>query len=153
MRIAIGADHAGWALKEEVVRHLRARGYELVDLGTHSTEPVDYPDYSAAVGEAVRSGAAERGILVCGSGAGACVAANKIPGARAAVCHDTYTAHQAVEHDDVNILCLGARVIGVELTREIVDAWVRARFTGEGRHRERLKKVEALEKKYRQGAG
>jgi ribose 5-phosphate isomerase B len=151
MRIAIGADHAGWPLKEELARHLRERGHELADLGTHGTEPVDYPDYATAVGEEVRSGRAERGLLICGSGAGACVAANKIPGVRAAVCHDTYTAHQAVEHDDVNLLCLGSRVIGPALAREVVDAWAQARFTGEERHRRRLDKVEAIERKYARG--
>lgn len=151
MRIAIGADHAGWPLKEEIVRHLRERGHEVSDLGTHSADPVDYPDYAGAVGEAVRSGQAERGVLVCGSGAGACVAANKIPGVRAAVCHDTYTAHQAVEHDDVNVLCLGSRVLGPALAREVVDAWAQARFTGDERHRRRLDKVEAIERKYARG--
>ena len=148
MRIAIGADHAGWPLKDELAAHLKAGGHDVVDLGTSSAEPVDYPDYAAAVAEAVRAGKAERGLVVCGSGAGACVAANKVPGVRASVCHDTYSAHQAVEHDDVNVLCLGARVIGGELAREIVDAWAAARFSGEERHRRRLEKVQALERKY-----
>jgi ribose 5-phosphate isomerase B len=148
MRIAIGADHAGWPLKEELVRHLRERGHDVLDLGTHGPEPVDYPDVAAAVAEAVRDGRADRGIVVCGSGAGACIAANKLPGIRAATCHDTYTARQAVEHDDANVLCLGARVIGVELAREIVDAWANARFTGEERHRRRLGKILDLERRY-----
>lgn len=148
MRIAIAADHAGWPLKEELVRHLRTRGHDLLDLGTNSADPVDYPDYAAAVAERVTNGVVERGIVVCGSAAGACIAANKVPGVRAAACHDTYTAHQSVEHDDVNVLCLGARVIGLELAREIVDAWAGARFTGEERHRRRLEKVQALERRY-----
>ena len=148
MRIAIGADHAGWPLKEELVRHLRERAHDVLDLGTHGPEPVDYPEVAAAVAEAVRDGRADRGIVVCGSGAGACIAANKLPGIRAATCHDTYTARQAVEHDDANVLCLGARVIGVELAREIVDAWANARFTGEERHRRRLGKILDLERRY-----
>ena len=152
MRIAIGADHAGWPLKEELVVHLKQGGHDVLDLGTSGADPVDYPDYAAAVAEAVRGGKAERGLIVCGSGAGACVAANKIPGVRASVCHDTYTAHQAVEHDDVNVLCLGARVIGGQLAREIVDAWAAARFSGEERHRRRLEKVRALERKYAKGS-
>lgn len=152
MRIAIGADHAGWPLKKELAAHLKAGGHDVLDLGTSSADPVDYPDYAAAVAEALRAGKAERGLVVCGSGAGACVAANKVPGIRASLCHDTYTAHQAVEHDDVNVLCLGARVIGGELAREIVDAWVAARFSGEERHRRRLDKVQALERKYARGS-
>lgn len=148
MRIAIAADHAGWPLKEELAQHLRNRGQDVVDLGTHNADPVDYPDYAAAVAERVIGGAVERGIVVCGSAAGACIAANKVPGIRAAACHDTYTAHQSVEHDDVNVLCLGARVIGVELAREIVDAWVGARFSRDERHRRRLEKVQALERRY-----
>lgn len=151
MRIAIGADHAGWPLKDELAAHLKGRGHDVLDLGTSGATPVDYPDYAAAVAEAVRAGKAERGIIVCGSGAGACVAANKVPGVRASVCHDTYTAHQAVEHDDVNVLCLGSRVIGPALAREIVDAWAAARFSGEERHRRRLQKVQALERKYARG--
>lgn len=153
MRIAIAADHAGWPLKEELVRHLQTQGHDLLDLGTNSADPVDYPDYAAAVAERVAKAQVERGIVVCGSGAGACVAANKIPGVRAAMCHDTYTAHQSVEHDDVNVLCLGARVIGLELAREIVDAWANARFSAEERHRRRLQKVQALERRFMRSEG
>jgi ribose 5-phosphate isomerase B len=145
MRVALGSDHAGFHLKGEIARHLADRGYVVIDLGTHSEEPVDYPDFAAAVARAVVEGRADRGIVVCGSGAGACVAANKIRGVRAATAHDTYTAHQAVEHDDVNVLCLGSRVVGPALALELVDAFLAARFTGEERHRRRLAKVSALE--------
>ena len=145
MRIAVGFDHAGFPLKEQVLSVLRDEGHEPIDLGTHSTDPVDYPDVAVTVGRAVNAGDAERGVLVCGSGAGVAVAACKIDGIRAAVLHDTYTAHQAVEHDDVNVLCLGARVIGPELASDILRAWAGARFTGEERHQRRLDKVNAIE--------
>ena len=147
MRVAIAADHAGYALKQELVPSLRALGHEVQDLGTHGPEPVDYPDVAEALARALMSGAAERGVLICGSGVGASVAANKVPGVRAGICHDTYSAHQGVEHDDMNILVLGARVIGVELARELVRAFVDARFTHEERHERRLRKIEALEDK------
>lgn len=145
MTVAVGADHAGFPLKEFLVGHLSGLGYRVTDLGTHSEEPVDYPDLAAAVGEAVRSGEAERGIAVCGSGAGAAIAANKLRGIRAAVAHDHYTAHQMVEHDDVNVLCLGARVVGRSLAAEVAEAFLTATFTGEERHLRRLKKIQSLE--------
>ena len=143
--IAIGADHAGYELKDEVGRVLRSAGFEVLDLGTNGPESVDYPDFAAAVGGAVQDCRAWRGIVVCGSGAGACIAANKLRGIRAALAHDTYTAHQAVEHDDANVICMGARIIGGALAEEIVLAFVRAEFTGEERHQRRLDKVNALE--------
>ncbi len=145
MRVGIGADHAGFALKETLARTLAERGVAVTDFGTHSEEPVDYPDYAAAVGRAVRDGRIDRGIVVCGSGAGAAIAANKVRGVRAAQGTDTYTAHQCVEHDDVNVLCLGSRVTGVALATEIVAAFLEARFTNEERHKRRLNKVLTLE--------
>jgi RpiB/LacA/LacB family sugar-phosphate isomerase len=145
VRVAIGADHAGFELKEQLKERLAGRGVAVIDLGTTSTDPVDYPDYAAAVGRAVTSGRAERGIVVCGSGAGAAIAANKLNGVRAAMATDTYTAHQAVEHDDVNVLSLGSRVVGIELGWELVRAFLDARFTNEARHVRRLNKVAELE--------
>ena len=147
MRIAIGSDHAGYELKKIVVDLLASLNHETLDVGTHDTKPVDYPDFAEAVGMAVREGKAQRGIVVCGSGVGASVAANKIPGVRAGLCHDTYSAHQGVEHDDMNVLCLGARIIGVETARELVQAFVRAQFTKEERHCRRLDKVRAIEQR------
>lgn len=146
MRIVIGADHAGYALKQTIIQHLRRTEHTVLDVGTDGPQPVDYPDYARAVGEAIVRGDAERGILICGSGVGAAVAANKIPGIRAGQCHDTYSAHQGVEHDDMNVLCLGARVIGPELALELVDAFLGARFSGEERHRRRLAKIEEIER-------
>jgi ribose 5-phosphate isomerase B len=151
MRIAIGADHAGFELKGHMTAYLRELGHEAVDVGTHSTAPVDYPDYAEAVGVALRDGRADRGIVICGSGVGASVAANKLPGIRAGLCHDTYSAHQGVEHDDMNVLVMGARVIGPELARELIRAFVGAHFSGEERHRHRLEKVKALETRYGKG--
>lgn len=148
MRIAVGADHAGFPIKDEIIACLRGLGHEIVDKGTDSTAAVDYPDYAQAVGESLMSGECERGIVLCGSGVGACVAANKMPGIRASVCHDTYSAHQGVEHDDMNVLCLGARIIGSELAIEIVRAFVGAKFSGEERHVRRLNKVLAIEQRY-----
>ena len=148
MRIALAADHAGYLLKNELRTTLQEQGHEVTDLGTNSATPVDYPDSAQAVADAIRSGQADRGIIVCGSGAGVSIAANKFPGIRAAVCHDTYTAHQAVEHDDMNVLCLGARVIGPELMLDLVRAFVNARFTGEERHLRRLGKIAALERRF-----
>lgn len=145
MRVVVGADHAGVSLKEQVVAYLRAAGHEVLDLGTHSADPVDYPDYARAVGQALQGGRAERGILICGSGVGASIAANKLPGIRAGMAHDTYSAHQGVEHDDMNVLALGARVIGPELALDLVRTFLAARFTGEERHRRRLAKVAELE--------
>src|SRR5438477_2782449 len=149
MRIAIGADHAGFDLKQIIAAYLRHLGHEVIDKGTDSDAPVDYPDFAEAVSIVVRDGQAERGVLLCGSGVGASVAANKIPGIRAGLCHDTYSARQGVEHDDMNILVIGARVVGVELARELVRAFVGARFSGEERHRRRLEKIKALEARYR----
>jgi ribose 5-phosphate isomerase B len=143
--IAIGADHAGYELKDEVGRVLAGAGYDVLDLGTDGPASVDYPDFAEAVGRAVRDGRAWRGVVVCGSGAGACIAANKLVGIRAVLSHDTYSAHQAVEHDDANVLCMGARIIGGALAEEIVLAFARARFTGEERHQRRLDKVLAIE--------
>ena len=145
MRVAIGADHAGFKLKEGLAKLLATQGYAILDMGTHSEAPVDYPDYAAAVGRAVRDGRADRGVLVCGSGAGAAIVANKIKGVRAALAHDTYTAHQAVEHDDANIIVMGSRVIGQALAEELARTFLLARFTGEERHVRRLNKVKALE--------
>jgi ribose 5-phosphate isomerase B len=148
MRIALSADHAGFDLKQHVFAHLVRQGHDPLDLGTHSTSPSDYPDAAEAVADALRDGQAERGVIVCGSGAGVSVAANKFRGIRAAVCHDTYTAHQAVEHDDLNVLCLGSRVVGSALASEIVDAFLAARFSGEPRHRRRLDKLLAIEGRF-----
>src|SRR5678815_2037934 len=145
MKVAIGSDHAGFELKEAVKKFLAAEHHEVVDVGTHNQNPVDYPDYAQAVGAAVRESRAERGILLCGSGVGASMVANRIPGIRAGLCHDTYSAHQGVEHDDMNVLVLGGRVIGVELARELIHTFLNARFTGEQRHVRRLAKMTALE--------
>ena len=147
-RIAIGADHGGYPLNERIIEELRRAGHELIDFGTHDgTVPDDYPDYAVKVGQAIQNAQAEIGIIVCGSGVGAAVAANKLVGIRAALCGDTYSGHQSREHDDCNVLCLGARITGVELAMEIVRAFVAARFTGEERHLRRLSKVAAIEKK------
>jgi len=148
MRIAVGADHAGFDLKQILVAYLRHRGHEVIDVGTDSDDPVDYPDYAEAVSKVLIDGRAERGLLICGSGVGTSVSANKIPGIRAGLCHNTYSARQGVEHDDMNVLVLGARVIGIELARELVDNFLGAKFTGEERHRRRLEKIKALEKRY-----
>ena len=137
MRIAIGCDHAGLPLKETVAAVVKSAGHELLDLGTSTTERVDYPDYAKKVAKAILEGRAERGILLCGSGVGVCIAANKIKGIYAGVCHDTYSAHQSVEHDDMNVLCLGARIIGPELASEIVRAFLGATFSGEEARRRR----------------
>lgn len=146
MRIAVGADHAGVPLNNRVIEELRAAGHEVEDFGTHDANaPDDYPDYALLVGRAVQAGSADVGILICGSGAGVSVAANKLDGIRAVMCSDTYTAHQSREHDDCNVLCLGARVTGAELALEIVRAFVCARFTGEERHRRRLEKIKKME--------
>jgi RpiB/LacA/LacB family sugar-phosphate isomerase len=145
MRLVIGADHAGFELKQLLGNCLRERGHEVIDVGTSSSEPVDYPDFAEAVSTALRDNRAERGVLVCGSGVGASVAANKISGIRAGLCHDTYSARQGVEHDDMNVLVLGARVIGPELAKELVAHFISAQFTGEERHRRRLEKIKSLE--------
>ncbi len=147
MKIAIAADHGGFSLKADIVDLLKQAGHEPIDLGAHEyITGDDYPDYALLVGKAVQSGQAERGIVICGSGVGACIAANKMKGIRAGVCHDTYSAHQGVEHDDMNVLCCGARIIGVELAREIVLAFVNATFNTGERYQRRLNKVLAIEK-------
>ena len=144
--MVIGADHAGFELKQQLISHLEHTGHRVVDVGTDSEAPVDYPDYAASVARAVVAGEGQKGIIVCGSGAGASIAANKITGIRAAVVHDHYTAHQAVEHDDMNVLALGGRVIGLNTASEIVDAFLAARFSGEERHARRLRKVVELDR-------
>lgn len=152
LRVALGADHGGFSLKSELLPWLKGQGYEVLDKGAYAFDPADdYPDFSDAVAQAVASGEAQRGILVCGSGVGACIVANKIPGIRACLCHDTYSARQGVEHDDMNILCLGARVIGEELAKELAVAFLKASFSGEERHRRRLQKVLAIESSNIQG--
>ncbi len=148
MKIAIGSDHAGFALKNSIGEILRGLGHETLDVGAYNEQPSDYPDFAEAVGRAVLEGRAERGVLVCGSGVGASVAANKLPGIRAGLCHDTYSAHQGVEHDDMNVLVLGARIIGSKLAEELVRAFAGARFSHEERHERRLGKIQALEAKY-----
>ncbi|MGD8822776.1 MAG: ribose 5-phosphate isomerase B [Anaerolineales bacterium] len=145
MKVAVACDHAGFPLKETVLDVVRRLGHEALDLGTYSTDPVDYPDYADKLGLVVREGEADRGILLCGSGVGAAVAANKLIGIRAGLCHDTYSAHQCVEHDNVNVLALGARVIGPALAAELVHAYLQAHFTHEERHERRLGKIQAIE--------
>src|SRR5947209_20189584 len=145
MKLVIGSDHAGFALKVAMGDLLRSLGHEVLDVGAFNENPSDYPDFAEAVGRAVLDGKAGRAVLICGSGVGASVAANKLPGIRAGLCHDTYSAHQGVEHDDMNVLVLGSRVIGTELARELVRAFLGATFSGEERHRRRLAKVIALE--------
>jgi RpiB/LacA/LacB family sugar-phosphate isomerase len=152
MRIAVGSDHAGFELKEGVRTLLREWGHEVIDVGTGDTTPVDYPDFAEAVGQTVLDGKAERGIVICGSGVGASVAANKIPGIRAGLCHDTYSAHQGVEHDHMNVLVLGGRVIGPAMAHELVQAFVNAQKTQEERHLRRLAKVHAIEERYTHNA-
>ena len=147
MRVAIAADHAGYRLKEHLAKAMAAAGHAVTDLGTHDETPVDYPDYAVAVGRTVVSGRADRGVVVCGSGAGAAIAANKIAGVRCAQAHDTYTAHQSVEHDDANVLALGARVVGSDLAAEVLTAFLDARFSNEERHARRVAKIKALEDK------
>ena len=149
MRVAIGSDHAGFELKEAMMAILLDEHRDVLDVGTFGTEPVDYPDYAEAVGAALRDHRAERGILVCGSGVGASMAANRIQGVRAGLCHDTYSAHQGVEHDDMNVLVLGSRVIGAALAPELVAAFLGARFSEEERHARRLAKVKAIESRNR----
>jgi ribose 5-phosphate isomerase B len=145
MNLAVASDHAGFPLKAGVIETLRGAGHQVIDLGTASADPVDYPDYARAIAEAIRTGRAERAVLLCGSGAGACVAANKFRGIRAATCHDSFSARQAVEDDDLNVLCLGARVIGPQLALDLVRDFVNARFSGAERHRRRLAKIAAFE--------
>ncbi len=155
MKLVISADHAGFPLKEEVRDYLAKAGHEVIDLGAYKPEPQDdYPDFAEKVGLALRQGVAPRGILICGSGVGVCVAANKIPGIRAGMCHDTYSAHQGVEHDDMNVVVLGARIIGPALAFEVVDAFIKAQFiVSEERFVRRFKKVLAIEARYQCGDG
>lgn len=145
MKIAVAFDHAGFSMKDPVITAVEEAGHEPVDLGTFSCDSVDYPDYAEKVGRAIQNGEAERGILVCGSGVGACIAANKMKGIYAGLCHDTYSAHQGVEHDDMNVLCLGGRIIGPEIAKELVKSFLGARFTGEERHARRVGKIKNLE--------
>ncbi|MGA3131402.1 MAG: RpiB/LacA/LacB family sugar-phosphate isomerase [Terracidiphilus sp.] len=155
MKLVIASDHAGFSLKEELRASLAKAGHEVVDLGAYKVEPEDdYPDFAVKVGEAIKAGVAQRGILICGSGVGVCVAANKIPGIRAGICHDVYSAHQGVEHDDMNVLVLGARIIGSALAIDLAHAYIGAKFQGqEGRFERRFKKVKAIEAKYQCGDG
>jgi len=155
VKLVIAADHAGFPLKEEVRAYLTKGGHEIVDLGAFTVDPQDdYPDYAERVGEAIVQGEAKRGVLICGSGVGVCVASNKIPGIRAGMCHDTYSAHQGVEHDDMNVIVLGARIVGTSLAYELVDAFIKAKFiSNEERFTRRFKKVLAIEAKYQRGAG
>ena len=151
MKVACAFDHAGFPLKPIVLETLTAAGHEPIDLGTWSTDPVDYPDTARSAADAVLDGRAERAVVVCGSGAGVAIAASKVPGIRAATAHDTYTAHQAVEHDDINVLCIGARVIGPALAAEIIAAFAVAAFSGEERHARRLGKINAIEREFTGG--
>ena len=154
MKLVISSDHAGFPLKEAVRENLAKAGHEVIDLGAYNAEPSDYPDFAEKVGDAIKQGVAPRGILICGSGVGVCVAANKIPGIRAGICHDTYSAHQGVEHDDMNVIVLGSRIIGPALAMEVVNAFISAQFiSGEERFMRRFKKVQAIEAKYMCGDG
>jgi ribose 5-phosphate isomerase B len=148
MQIVVGSDHAGYALKTAMSEVLTKLGHEVLDVGAYNDKPSDYPDFAEKVGHAVLDGKAERGVLICGSGVGASVAANKLPGIRAGMCHDTYSAHQGVEHDNINILVLGSRVVGVALAQDLVKAFLGARFSNEERHVRRLAKVKTLESKF-----
>ena len=147
MRIAVAGDHAGFPLMEDVMRAVRSAGHEAIDLGTHSTESVDYPDFAEKLGRFILAGKAERGVLICGSGVGACIAANKLDGIYAGLCHDPYSAGQGVEHDDMNVLCLGARIVGPALVPGLVQAFLAAEFSTEERHRRRVAKIHNLEQK------
>ena len=145
MRIVIGSDHAGFPLKEDLTAYIRQLGHEVMDVGTHSPEPVDYPDYAEALSRALLYGQAERGVMICGSGVGASVAANKLPGIRAGLCHDTYSAHQGVEHDDMNVLCIGSGVIGEDMAGELVRTFLGAKFDGGERYVRRLQQIQEIE--------
>jgi ribose 5-phosphate isomerase B len=148
MRIVLGSDHAGFEMKQNLFAFIRGLGHEVLDVGTTSTAPVDYPDYAEAVGMTIRNGQADRGVLICGSGVGASVAASKIPGIRACLCHDSYSAHQGVEHDDMNVLVLGSRIIAGELAHDLVKIYLAATFSGEERHMRRLQKIRDLETRF-----
>lgn len=149
MKVALASDHAGFELKQLLLQHVQSLGHETIDAGAYNTDPSDYPDFAEAVAKPVAAGEAERGILICGSGIGASVAANKIPGIRAGLAHDEYSAHQGVEHDDMNVLVLGSRVIGPALAKELTERYLQAQFTHEARHERRLAKVHAIEERYR----
>ena len=148
MRVVLGSDHAGYEMKQNILAHVKAIGHEVIDVGANSAEPVDYPDFAEALGMAIVNKEADRGILICGSGVGSAAAVNKIPGIRAAVCHDCYSAHQGVEHDDMNVLVLGARVVASELAHDLVWLFLGAEFSGEERHKRRLEKLKKLESKF-----
>lgn len=148
MKIAIGGDAAGFTLKGPIVEALRARGHEVTDFGAHAGESPDFPDVAQTVCGALRRGEAERAIMVCGTGVGACIAANKIPGIRAALCHDVYSAHQCVEHDDVNVMCLGAQIVGDRLAMDLIDAFLRAKFSTEEHFRRRVRKLHDMERRF-----
>lgn len=152
MKIAVACDHGGFPLKADVIAAIQAAGHEPIDLGTFSAERVDYPDFAEKIAQALMSGQAERGVLLCGSGVGACIAANKFPGIFAAICHDSYSAHQGVEHDAMNVLCLGARIIGPELARELVRSFLQATYFNSGRYAERVEMVRAFERRYLGGS-
>ena len=145
MRLAIGSDHAGWSLKATVLHHLKARGHEIVDVGSHDDAPVDFPDIARKLAAEVTSGHAERGLLVCGTGVGAVIAANKMKGIRAAVCHDIHSAHQSVEHDDVNVMCIGAKIVGAWLAADLIDAFIAAEFSTDEDCRRRVAKLHAMD--------
>jgi RpiB/LacA/LacB family sugar-phosphate isomerase len=149
MRVVLGSDHAGFDMKQKILAHVEGLGHQVLDVGAHNSSPTDYPDYAEAVGMAIISNEADRGILICGSGVGASVAANKIPGIRAGVCHDCYSARQGVEHDNMNVLVMGSRVIGLELARNLAEIFLDAQFSCEERHVRRLAKLLKLEKKFR----
>ena len=148
MRVALGSDHAGFPLKESVKEFIEAQGHIIKDYGTYGSASVDYPDFAEKVGVALGKSEADRGIVICGSGVGASIAINKLPGIRAGLSHDTYSAHQGVEHDDMNVLVLGARIIGLELARELIQTYLSAKFTDEDRHRRRLEKIKRIESRY-----
>ncbi len=145
MRVAIAADHAGFSIKDEVIHLVQKLGHDVIDLGTYDHEPVDYPDFAIKVGKSIQEYESDRGILICGSGVGVCVAANKLKGVYASVCHDTYSAHQGVEHDNMNVLCLGSRIIGIELIKELVRTFLAAKFVEEERFIRRMNKIKNLE--------
>jgi RpiB/LacA/LacB family sugar-phosphate isomerase len=149
MRVVLGSDHAGFEMKQMLSGHIRELGHEVSDVGAHSTSPSDYPDYAEALGMAILNNQADRGVLICGSGVGASIAVNKIPGIRAGICHDCYSAHQGVEHDNMNVLVLGSRIIGSELAYNLVEVFLDAQFSCEERHLRRLDKLQKLEKKFR----
>jgi RpiB/LacA/LacB family sugar-phosphate isomerase len=149
MRVVLGSDHAGFEMKQQILGYVRSLGHEVSDVGAADSSPSDYPDYAEALALVLLDKRADRGIMICGSGVGASVAINKIPGIRAGLCHDCYSAHQGVEHDNVNVLVLGARVIGIELARDLTAVFLKAAFSGEERHVRRIGKIQQLEKKYR----